>query len=315
MSTAYILNPPFLVVPEENDFADMWEAFCCKMLQLAQYDSKVYRRSPPESGVDLYDPSWNIAYQCKSVESGKSGDFRPDAVIESIRDALKVQQDLNWKSYVICVNVNPTGTAESKIKAAFPNLYLMIYGKSYWVHLCERFSNEVIRNFRKIQDINQNIDPSMIPLRIQRLENEADELRSIVGLFDRKVFSAQPPEENPFEMYFAIRETRIALQKKRTTTIPNREARQHILIAKSLLGDVESKVISQFSQLGSILRQKTRSEYHRDRWQLNQSLSPQERDEAINLMISIRIQLGQHIENVQKRLDNIDEELTHYFQG
>ncbi|HBN90794.1 MAG TPA: hypothetical protein DD408_16665, partial [Rheinheimera sp.] len=71
MSIHYRLVPPFLYVPEEQDFSKAWEFFCCKLLNLSNMTTEIYVRNPPEQGVDIYYPSKKIAYQCKSVEYGK----------------------------------------------------------------------------------------------------------------------------------------------------------------------------------------------------------------------------------------------------
>ncbi|MEK6406902.1 MAG: hypothetical protein AABN34_08060 [Acidobacteriota bacterium] len=143
---AYHLYPPFFVVPEESDFADAWEAFCCKLLNLTLDTDEVYRRHPPEQGVDLYYPARQIAYQCKSVESGKSGDFKVRSAIESITSAKAVSESLPWTEYALCTNVDITGTAEAKLRLELPKI--VIRPRSYWIKLCEEFRESVERNFR-----------------------------------------------------------------------------------------------------------------------------------------------------------------------
>lgn len=148
----YNLYPPFFIVPEESNFADAWESFCCKMLCLTENTAEIYRRNPPEQGIDLYYPAKQVAYQCKSVESGKSGDFNVSKVIDSIRSAKQAKAPLGWKKYAICTNVNITGTSEKKIKSELPDVIL--YPRSYWQNLCEKYSHYVERNFRIVLDIS-----------------------------------------------------------------------------------------------------------------------------------------------------------------
>lgn len=90
----YKLYPPFLVVPEEQDFSDAWESFCFKILSLEKSKNNLHRRNPPEQGVDLYDTTDKIAYQCKSVESGKSGDFNVTQAVNSLKSALAIKDEL-----------------------------------------------------------------------------------------------------------------------------------------------------------------------------------------------------------------------------
>jgi hypothetical protein len=148
---AYHLYPPFFLVPEESDFADSWEVFCCKLLNLIQHTDEVYRRHPPEQGIDLYYSSEQIAYQCKSVESGKSGDFDVRSAIESIKSAKAVRRSLPWKDYVLCTNVDITGIAERKLRSELPEI--VIRPRSYWTNLCDQFKQSVERNFRLLLTI------------------------------------------------------------------------------------------------------------------------------------------------------------------
>src|SRR5260370_164353 len=113
----YILHPPIFVVPEETSFADAWEAFCCKTLNVREQTDEIYRRHHPEQGIDLYFPTKQIAYQCKSVESGKSSDFNVARALESVRVAKQVQPELGWKEYAICTNVDITGSSEKRLRA------------------------------------------------------------------------------------------------------------------------------------------------------------------------------------------------------
>jgi hypothetical protein len=150
---SYYLYPPFLVVPEESSFADAWEAFCCKLLNLKEKTDEIYRRHPPEQGIDLYYPTKQIAYQCKSVESGKSGDFNVSKALDSIKSAKSAKAKAAWKEYVLCTNVDITGTAEAKLTEKLPNI--IIRPRSYWQNLCEEFSTYVEKNFRLLLTIPQ----------------------------------------------------------------------------------------------------------------------------------------------------------------
>lgn len=147
----YHLYPPFFIVSEESDFADAWEAFCCKLLNLKEKTDDIYRRHPPEQGIDLYYPNKQTAYQCKSVESGKSGDFNVTKALESIKSAKSAKPKVPWKEYVLCTNVDITGTAEAKLREELPDI--VIRPRSYWQKLCEEFKTYVERNFRLLLTI------------------------------------------------------------------------------------------------------------------------------------------------------------------
>lgn len=151
MSTHYRLHPPFLYVAEEQDFSKAWEHFCCKLLNIRNMTTEIYVRNPPEQGVDIYYPTKKISYQCKSVESGKSGDFNVTKALESIEAAKRIKNELGWEKYVLCTNVAISGSAEANLKKALPDIE--IHSNSYWVQLCENNQLEVERNFRRLIDV------------------------------------------------------------------------------------------------------------------------------------------------------------------
>lgn len=151
MSTHYRLEPPFLYVAEEQDFSKAWEHFCCKLLNISNKTTDIYVRNPPEQGVDIYYPAKKIAYQCKSVESGKSGDFNATKAIESIEAAKRIKSELGWEKYVLCVNVAISGTAEAALKKALPNIEIL--PNSHWTQLCESYPVEVECNFRRLVEV------------------------------------------------------------------------------------------------------------------------------------------------------------------
>ncbi len=126
MSPVYRLTPPFLHLPEQTDFSKAWEGFCCKVLNLKFKTDEIYVRNPPEQGVDLFYPTQKIAYQCKSVESGKSGDFNSTHAISSYNAAQQHQQAIGWVEYALCTNVDITGTAEATLRSAIPNLTILL---------------------------------------------------------------------------------------------------------------------------------------------------------------------------------------------
>lgn len=147
----YRLYPPFLIVPEYHSFDEAWESFCCKLLNLENKVSEIYKRKPPESGIDLYFPSNKIAYQCKSIESGLDSGFNITKAKNSVLSAQKIKTTLGWEQYQLCTNVELTGKQEEALKATYENL--IIRPKSYWLLLSEKFPDQVRRNFRQLIQI------------------------------------------------------------------------------------------------------------------------------------------------------------------
>lgn len=158
MKIQYRLYPPFLSVAENSSFADGWEHFCCKLLDLDEDVSEIQVRAAPEQGVDIYYPGKQIAYQCKSVESGRSGDFNVTKAVKSYEAALAIMGSLPWKEYVLCTNVDLTGTTLATLKDKVPDVRVL--GASYWQQLCEKFAVAVARNFQTVI----NIQPSFLSI-------------------------------------------------------------------------------------------------------------------------------------------------------
>ncbi|MFJ7928988.1 hypothetical protein [Peribacillus sp. NPDC096448] len=188
----YKLYPPFLIVPEEEDFSDAWESFCYKLLCLEQSQNNIHRRNPPEQGVDLFDDTDKIAYQCKSIESGKSGDFNVTQAINSLKSALEIKDELGWEKYVLCTNVNVTGSSEKKLKDVYSDV--IIKSKNNWEILCETYHDRVERNFnilveipseKVLRSIKENfLEYYSDKLNLQ-LENERFEIFLFSNQFDR----------------------------------------------------------------------------------------------------------------------------------
>src|SRR5690349_4350784 len=137
----YQFFPPIFIVPEESNFPDSWEVFCCKLLNLENRTSSIHRRLPPESGVDLYYPEKKIAYQCKSVDTGLTTGFNLTKIKNSYNSALIIKSSLGWEKYVVCVNTELTGAQQENFARELPDVVILT--KSFWISLCEKFPTAV----------------------------------------------------------------------------------------------------------------------------------------------------------------------------
>jgi hypothetical protein len=223
----YYLYPPFFIVPEESDFADAWESFCCKLLNVKEKTDEIYRRNPPEQGIDLFYPSKQIAYQCKSVESGRSGDFNVTNAIDSIKAAKLIQSDVGWKEYILCTNVDITGLAEKKLRNELPNIILK--PKSYWQNACEEFNSLVERNFRLllvvpyqrvINTINEAFYSNYSDKLKDMLENDSYEIFLYSNRYD-KIYRVTVSSEFKIEDLLHILRRFFDLPKSKTITSEN----------------------------------------------------------------------------------------------
>ena len=145
----YYLYPPFLIVPEETDFSDVWEVFCLKLLKLENGSEDIERRTPPDYGVDLHYKNKSIAYQCKSVDNGSK--FNITKSCKSLETALEIKNSLPWTTYIVCSNKNLTGEQEKKLKEIYNEVE--VKGHDYWIGLCNKFEEQVKSNFRILVDV------------------------------------------------------------------------------------------------------------------------------------------------------------------
>ena len=144
------LYPPFFGTEPQNSFADAWEVFCCDVLNRHEKTTQIRQRRPPENGVDLIWREKKVAYQCKSVESGRTGDFNVTKAVESMKAAVAHRDEIGWKQYVICTNVELTGNQETNLRQASEeaDVELGLLTPSFWVPRCHEQWWKVQGRFR-----------------------------------------------------------------------------------------------------------------------------------------------------------------------
>jgi uncharacterized protein YjbI with pentapeptide repeats len=128
------LRPPLFNVTSSESFPDAWESFCCEVLNRHEGTTEIYRREPPENGIDLYWPARKIAYQCKSVED-VTGRFNLTRAIKSLQRALQCRRQVPWTKYVLCCNHDITGNQELKLHEVFGAIKLLT--PEFWVKRCK----------------------------------------------------------------------------------------------------------------------------------------------------------------------------------
>ena len=146
------LYPPLFVVKPQTSFANAWEVFCCDVLNRHEKTTKIYRRKPPEGGVDLYWADKKIAYQCKSVEES-TGRFSITKAVRSLKSAIVTRKKLPWKKYVLCGNVALTGPQEQQLRAILPEIELLT--PSFWVPRCREQSRYLESRFRRLESMDR----------------------------------------------------------------------------------------------------------------------------------------------------------------
>jgi hypothetical protein len=109
----------------------------------------IRRRTPPETGIDLYCDQQKIAYQCKSVEEA-NGKLKPDKAEKSLHSALTIRNSAAtpWEKYVICSNAPLTGTCEERLKAICKDVQFLT--PDFWEPICRKNWNDLKDRFRLI---------------------------------------------------------------------------------------------------------------------------------------------------------------------
>lgn len=175
----YYLYPPYFISNPQSDFSDAWEDFCRFLLNLEHQTTDIRRRTPPDLGADLLWDTHGIAYQCKAVESGQPGRLKMSDVLDSIEDAKKNQARLGWKKYILCTNVDITGTQDEKLKAAVPDI--KIRDRGYWTDLCKKFHHQIKPRFRRLipfpeENVKHAINQVYYRTYLQSFQNKTSDL-------------------------------------------------------------------------------------------------------------------------------------------
>ncbi|MFK7797143.1 MAG: hypothetical protein AB8E82_06790 [Aureispira sp.] len=144
----YHFYPPFFVVSESTSFFDAWESFCRKILNLENKTHEIYKRSPPENGVDLFYKSKKIAYQCKSTQSSLDPKFNITKAVDSLKTAIKAKEEIGWEEYHLCTNIEITGKQQNTLEKVFPDIKFKPL--SFWMEMCEKYPSKVRKNFRQL---------------------------------------------------------------------------------------------------------------------------------------------------------------------
>jgi GTPase SAR1 family protein len=132
----YFLHKPWFRCGEGIPFDEAWERFCCTILEEHHNEGCIDWRRPKDDGVDLFHASKKIAYQCKSVESGRDGDFNTSRAIASLRTAITNRERIGWEEYILCTNVELTGRKQNSLRKQMAEI--VFYTRHFWEGFCRR---------------------------------------------------------------------------------------------------------------------------------------------------------------------------------
>ncbi len=143
----YNFSANFLkILSPATNFGQAWETLCFKLLQAEYSNNSLIRLKPPDKGIDIYSQTNKDAYQCKSSEIGIYGNINPADCISSIKTAVKVKHNIEWKKYFIATNSNFTGNGFEKLQEYLKanNLEnIEQLGPQFWSDLCEKHYDKV----------------------------------------------------------------------------------------------------------------------------------------------------------------------------
>lgn len=151
--TTHDFSAQFLrIIPPDTNFGEAWESLCFDLLRADLPSASLVRFKPPDRGIDIYSPSLQRAYQCKSDERGVNGSLSANRSINSLETACVQKATLDWRTYTFCTNADYTGAAFIQINEAIRRLGLSqsdikFLGPVYWDELCSRHNNIVKQKF------------------------------------------------------------------------------------------------------------------------------------------------------------------------
>ncbi len=169
----YILHPPFFKEEYGLSFGESWEIFCLKLLKIHYKSNEIEKRNPPESGIDLFYPKEKIAFQCKSI-ADNNGKFHYTNAKKSLEDALKIQKELGWEKFILCINGEINGNQIKKLKEIYENIE--IYSKYFWIHICENHPETIQNNFKKIIDVPSSYQTN----KLKHISRIPEEIKSVM---------------------------------------------------------------------------------------------------------------------------------------
>ena len=159
-------------------------------------------------------------------------------------------------------------------------------------------------NQSRLDDVHQVVTramPAVFASQRDNFQKQRSQLEKNLTVFDREVMRAPVNYEDPVEMYSAIREMRIDLQRNSSSLIANEVAAESFKKARDVLRRVEYDVKDQFVSVHLAA--------------MNDDASPQytgsDFSDAIQLMMSIRSELEPLINEIKRELHRVDKKLSH----
>lgn len=150
-----------------------------------------------------------------------------------------------------------------------------------------------------VQRVVRKSLPAVFATEINRLATLRTELHACQTIFDREVLVAPFQNEDPVEMYTAIREMRISLQQRGASRIPHDAVAGNFTLAKKVLRDCANEVRTRFPNVHAAAVSGSPANYQGNEF-----------SDAINLMINIRNEIIPLIEANDRVLAEVDLRLS-----
>jgi seryl-tRNA synthetase len=159
----------------------------------------------------------------------------------------------------------------------------------------------------KLKAETQKLSIEADDIRRRQLEAERTEIRDLLVLFDRAVFDAPMQSEEPVEMFRALQQTRVSLQKSGASLVRHQEIAMHFQRIRQILLETETEVKRRYPRVVQLAIELDENIPVR-RYQVNQLLG-EDYWGAVGLMMGIRPEITQHVEAIRKRLRVLDEQI------
>ena len=162
----------------------------------------------------------------------------------------------------------------------------------------------------KLKAETEKIMAETSEIKRHRLEAERNEIRDILGIFERAVFDAPMQSEEPVEMFKAIQQTRISLQLSGATLIRDQEVAEIFCHIREILLRIEGEVQVKFPIVAQMATQFDNRNF--SGWEQREKVREilgGDYFEPVRMMMDIRREIQQHLERVHNRLRELDSRI------
>lgn len=158
-----------------------------------------------------------------------------------------------------------------------------------------------LANLKQVHGIVTKSLPMVFASKRNKLEKICEQVRKSLTVFDREVMWALENQEDPVEMYRAIRQMRTSIQKLGALRIANEIARNNFTSARQILRDTELKVKDLYLYI-----HEAAIRLNSNQVLLFDDYNNTDYRDSIRLMMGIRHSLNKLIVEIEDELERIE---------